>query len=84
MGHTSDGAIGRSFRELIWPDDLGATTSAVAAASAGRGLTGFQDRCRAKDETLRWIAWRTTVKNKQIFGYGSGITAEKEREAALA
>ena len=73
LSHTSDEVIGRSFRELIWPGDLGATTSAVAAASAGRDLNGFQNRYRAKDGTLRWIAWRTTLENKQIFGYGRGI-----------
>jgi PAS domain S-box-containing protein len=83
LSHNSDEVIGRSFRELIWPGDLGATTSAVAAASAGRDLNGFQNRYRAKDGTLRWIAWRTILENKQIFGYGRGIAAQRERETKL-
>jgi PAS domain S-box-containing protein len=56
LGYTTDELQGRPLNDLIHPDDLPVTRVAlerVANESSGR----FENRCRHKDGSYRWLAW---------------------------
>ena len=83
LGHDPDALVGRSFREIIWPDDLEPTLAALASAAASDNLTGFENRYRHRDGTPRWISWNTSVEGDLVYAYGRDVTAEKMQAEAL-
>ena len=83
LGHQPAEVAGRSFRQLVHPDDIERTQHAFALAGAGT-LADFENRYLHKDGSLRWISWHTTVEGELIYGYGRNVTAEKQQAEALA
>ena len=82
LGHDPAHVAGRSFLELVWPDDADMTRAAIAKATE-RDLTSFENRYRHQDGTPRWISWHTSVEGDLVYAYGRDVTAEKEQREAL-
>ena len=74
LGHAPGEVVGRSFLDFIHPDD----------AQLRRDPTGFENRYRHQDGSLRWISWRTSAEGEMVYAYGRDVTAEKQAAAALA
>jgi PAS domain S-box-containing protein len=83
LGLTASEVVGRSFLDVVWPEDAEATRAALQRAAAKPYLTNFENRCRHKDGSARWIAWHSSVEGGMVYAYGRDITAEKEQAAAL-
>jgi PAS domain S-box-containing protein len=84
LGLDPEQAIGRSFTEFVWPEDLPASLGALETANARIDLIDFENRYRHKDGTPRWISWSTAVEGDLIYGYGRDVTSQKEAQAELA
>ncbi len=83
LGYPPTQVVGRSFRDLVWPDDSAITQDALDTAIGKQDLTNFTNRYRHVDGTPRWIAWHTTREGDFVFAYGRDVTAEREQADAL-
>ena len=82
LGWTQTELLGRSFMELIHPDDVAATQAEMA--NLGRGVTTyrFENRYRRKNGSYCLLMWTAVPEGGLIHAVGRDITAD--REAALA
>ena len=74
----------RPFFELIHPADVAATRKAAAAVNEPAAtVSAFDNRCRAKDGSYRWLRWNARSDGGQWFAVAFDVTAEVEREEEL-
>ncbi len=83
MGYQPAELIGHSYSDFVVPDDVAATTVAVAEAARNTLREGFENRYRAKDGSVRWVSWRTVPEDGLIYAYGRDVTEEKLRDENL-
>jgi PAS domain S-box-containing protein len=92
LGFREDELIGKSFAEIVHPDDVQATVAALLSA-ARSGLVRFENRHRHKDGSYRWVSWvaapegapleGAALESDALYGNGRDITSEKETQRAL-
>jgi len=82
LGWRPDEVVGRSYLDLIHPDDHPLSKQALATATDAE-LPVFENRYRHKDGTYRWISWVAAPEDDLIYASGRHVTAEKEAAAAL-
>lgn len=83
LGYAPSDVEGRSFLDLIWPEDASKTREALESAVSSQDLTAFENRYRHADGTPRWISWHTAQEGNLVYAYGRDITAQKEQAQAL-
>lgn len=83
LGWREDELIGKSFMDLIHPDDFDTTMEEVG--KLGEGVTTFKfiNRYQAKDGSHRIISWTAVPDERFIHAVGRDITEEQEAAAAL-
>ncbi|WP_430246161.1 PAS domain S-box protein [Neorhizobium sp. DAR64861/K0K2] len=83
LGWNEGDLIGKSFMELIHPDDFDTTMQEVG--KLGQGVTTFKfvNRYQAKDGGYRVISWTAVPDERFIHAVGRDITEEQEAAAAL-
>jgi PAS domain S-box-containing protein len=84
LGYRPDEVVGRNYLDFVFPEDVDLAANSWQTALSEHGLTDFQIRLRHKDESARWISWRTSMEGDLHYGYGRDITAAKAQEHALA
>jgi PAS domain S-box-containing protein len=58
LGFSGDQLIGRAYYELVHPDDRERTIAAMGPLrDRARQEAHFDNRCRTKDGSYRWLAW---------------------------
>jgi len=57
LGYTPENMLGRSFLDLVHPDDLDATREQVRQLAAGEPIIAFENRYRRSDGSYRWLSW---------------------------
>jgi PAS domain S-box-containing protein len=82
LGWSAEELVGRSYLELILPDDHPSSEGALATASA-RELPVYENRYRHKDGSFRWISWVAAPEGDLIYASGRDVTADKERQFQL-
>ncbi|HZU51161.1 MAG TPA: PAS domain-containing protein, partial [Sphingomicrobium sp.] len=83
LGYSASEVEGRSFLDLIWPEDASMTQEGLDRAASADDLTAFENRYRHADGTPRWISWHTAVEGDLVYAYGRDITSQKEQATAL-
>ncbi|WP_145735003.1 hybrid sensor histidine kinase/response regulator [Nitrospirillum pindoramense] len=83
LGHEPEELIGRSFVEMVWPDDARATVQAHEGLLIEGQLLCFENRLRHQDGGFRWISWNSFAEGDVVYGYGRDITEEKRQAEAL-
>jgi PAS domain S-box-containing protein len=83
LGWHQDELMGRSYLELVHPDDH-ATSACRLAAAETDGLPRYENRVQHKDGSYRWFCWAASSDEGLIYGSGRHVTAEKEAAVALA
>jgi PAS domain S-box-containing protein len=69
LGFSSDQLIGRTYHELVHPDDREQTIAAMGPLrDRARQEAHFDNRCRTKDGSYRWLAW-TARAGDDPFGF---------------
>lgn len=83
LGYTLSELEGKRFLEFVHPDDLDKTFAAASELKEQSEVLNFENRCRTKDGSYRWIEWRAHLKGKLIYAAARDITKRKEIEEAL-
>ena len=83
LGWTQTELLGRSFLELIHPDDLQATQAEMD--SLGRGITTyrFENRYRRRDGSYCLLLWTAVPEGGLVHAVGRDVTADHEAALAL-
>jgi PAS domain S-box-containing protein len=91
LGYSVSELEGHSFLDLVHPDDLAGTVSAVRDLASAKEVLNFVNRYRHKDGTYRWIEWRAFPSGTLIHAAARDITervlaeqALREREASFS
>ena len=82
LGFREDELTGKSFAEIVHPDDVEATEAALLSASRS-GPVRFENRNRHKDGSYRWVSWVAAPEGDTLYGNGRDVTSEKETQRAL-
>lgn len=80
---THEELVGHSYVGLVHPEDLDKTLEGAKHLAGGLALLRFDNRCRHKDGSYRWIAWAAVPGDGFINAVGRDFTAEKEQAEAL-
>ncbi|MDP9266924.1 MAG: response regulator [Acidobacteriota bacterium] len=78
LGYTTEEFLALPFMELVHPDDKAPTLQSMERLKAGSSVAGFENRCRCKDGSYRWLAWRAVAHpDGLIYVTGRDITEQK-------
>jgi len=86
LGWSRAELLGRSFLELVHPEDVEATEEALRHLVEGRTTTGFESRYRCKDGSWRWLAWRMPPPgpgSRVLHAVARDVTAQKHEADRL-
>jgi PAS domain S-box-containing protein len=85
LGYAAGELVGRSFLELVHPDDQEGTLAEMARLGAGETTFHFENRYRHKSGAYRLLAWSATadVDEHIIYAIASDITEQRAVEKAL-
>ncbi|MDM9644867.1 PAS domain S-box protein [Rhizobium sp. S163] len=75
--------LGRSFIDLVHPDDKDSTLAEVGKLAEGATTFFFENRYRAKDGSYRTISWTAVPDDGFIHAVGRDVTEERAAAAAL-
>ncbi|BFN38254.1 PAS domain S-box protein [Fidelibacter multiformis] len=83
LGYPLHELEGRSFLELIHPDDLDSTRKAISTLSDQEDVWNFENRYRCKDGSYRWIEWRSRPSGETIYAVARDVTKRKKAEEKI-
>jgi PAS domain S-box-containing protein len=83
LGYPTAELEGRSFLELVHPDDLDATLAAVRTLNSQHDVLNFENRYCCADGSYRWIEWRSRARGNLIHAVARDITDRKRTEQEL-
>lgn len=78
LGHRRADLLGRSFVELLHPDDVARTRrEAERMLEADGRVVGFENRYRHHDGHWVWLSWTATTGGGTTYAVARDVTAEK-------
>lgn len=80
LGYAEDTLLSRRLTDLVHPDDLQATVSALDRLRDSTEAHSFENRIECTDGSTRRIAWRITPDPTGDWLYGTARDATRERE----
>ena len=83
LGWMEDDLIGRSFLDLVHPDDRQTTLAEIDKLAQGVTTFSFENRYQCKDGSYRTISWTAVPDESFIHAVGRDVTEEREAAAAL-
>ncbi|GEM_PF-1356214 len=83
LGYSIDELIGTKFLDYVHPDDLKGTLEAISTLSRQQSILNFVNRYRCKDQSYRWIEWRSYPSGNLIYAVARDITERKLAEERL-
>jgi PAS domain S-box-containing protein len=83
LGWPDDELIGKSFLDLVHPDDREATLGELARLGNGQTTFRFENRYLRKDGGHMHLSWSAVPAGAHVHAVGRDISAEKEQALAL-
>ncbi|WP_313606641.1 PAS domain-containing protein [Rhizobium sp.] len=83
FGWDESDLIGRSFLDLIHPDDTDATLAEVAKLGQGVTTFSFENRYQGRDGSYRTISWTAVPDESFIHAVGRDVTEERHAAVVL-
>lgn len=85
LGYSQTELVGKSFVNLVHPDDLVRSQDAFRQVLAGQPIHDFENRYRRKDGAYRIFSWRTTADpvTGDLYAVARDITEQRTTEAQL-
>lgn len=74
LGYSIEELVGKDFYSFIHPDDIDATIKATSVLKEGEMVLNFVNRYRCKDNSYRWIEWKSISNNNLIYAAARDIT----------
>ncbi|HEX5229396.1 MAG TPA: PAS domain S-box protein [Bryobacteraceae bacterium] len=86
IGHSSAELVGKSFYDLIHPEDKALAVKQFEQAVQGSARVTFRGRCRASDDQYRWIQWSLCRPRnmEQVYAVARDVTDHSTAEKDLA
>lgn len=75
--------LGRSFMDLVHPDDTEMTRKAMETLAAGNPVRGFQNRYRRRDGSHCWLEWTSIPDDGKLYAVARDVTDRRRTEEAL-
>jgi len=83
LGYPISELEGRSFLDLVHPDDVGTTLQALKKLERQEEVLSFENRYRCRDGSYRVIEWRSRPMGTTIYSAARDITDRKKMELDL-
>ncbi len=83
LGYPLEELEGRPLMDYVHPDDVEATTAALATLADQHEILNFVNRCRCRDGSYRWIEWRSVPVGTVIYAAARDITHRRQSELDL-
>lgn len=83
LGWQPSEVVGKGHLDLVHQDDRPDSDAAFDHAITAP-LAPYENRCRHKDGSFRWISWIASSDEGLIYATGRDVTVEKEAAAQLA
>ncbi|HEY8383463.1 MAG TPA: PAS domain S-box protein [Microvirga sp.] len=83
LGWSEEELLGRSFIDLVHPDDVAATLAEAGHLADGLTTLRFENRYRHKDGSYSHLSWTAVPGEDLIHAVARDVTAEKQRQAEL-
>ena len=85
LGYTKEELLAQPWINLVHPDDQEAAIAEATKVFQGYKTMRFQNRCRSKNGSFRWVAWTAAAPADGQFFYASGrdVTEIKRDEDLL-
>lgn len=80
LGYEPNSLVGRSFMELVHPEDTALTINAVSALEKGEAIWNFVNRYQRADGSYRYLEWNSQSSKGLIFAAARDITERLERQ----
>ncbi|ASB49125.1 hypothetical protein CDL62_08215 [Alkalitalea saponilacus] len=74
LGFSLEELKSKKILDLIHPDDIEATAQAIQELQTGKEIQCFINRYRCKDQSYRYIEWRSKAKNRKIYAAARDVT----------
>lgn len=78
LGWREGELAGRSFFDLVHPDDLAATTAEAGQLEDGVSTMRFENRYRTRDGSYRWLSWTAVPDAGRIHAVARDVTGERQ------
>jgi PAS domain S-box-containing protein len=78
LGYDLNDFEGKNISHFIHPDDLGHLLEVISQLNDGSLKVTFECRYKCKDQSYRWIEWRSTQKNGLVYAASRDITDRKQ------
>lgn len=83
LGYAVEELEGRNFLEFVHPDDMDDTLKAMTNLDEQKPVLNFINRYKCKDESYRYIEWRSQPYGKLIYAAARDITDKIEKQAVI-
>ena len=86
LGYTREELLAQPLTDLVHPDDRDATLAEHTKLTVlGEDTLNFQNRCRHRDGSYRWLEWmiRPDEATASLYAIARDITSRKEAEDSL-
>ncbi len=83
LGWSDDELRGFRFTDLLHPDDIGRSQTALDALSSNHPVLNLETRYRHKDGSYRWLSWVAVPESGKLYCSARDITNEKQQAEAL-
>ena len=85
LGWSADELKQRPWIDLVEEEDRPLTLEATSRLAEGKPLVGFENRCRCKDGSTKWLSWSAypDMARELVFSVIRDISAGKRMEAEL-
>jgi diguanylate cyclase (GGDEF)-like protein/PAS domain S-box-containing protein len=85
LGWQMEELKGQSWLDIVIPEDRDDSINISKRLSKGESIVGFENRCRCKNGSFKWLAWSSypDLKQQQIFSAVRDITNRKQMEEEL-
>jgi PAS domain S-box-containing protein len=82
FGYRPEELLGEPYLAFIHPDDRAATEAEAARLATGAVSVAFENRCRCKDGSYKWLLWNAVPfpEEEMIYAAGIDITERKALE----
>ncbi|MBC8446936.1 MAG: PAS domain S-box protein [Chloroflexi bacterium] len=85
LGYTAEEILAKPFLDFVHPEDRAATVAQLERLAAGIPTVYFEQRCRCKDGSYKWLAWTNVpaVEEGLMYAVARNTTERKRTEEAI-